>query len=104
MVELSMLLEMDNSGAVDIANSWSVGGIMCHVDVHNDFLHELMDYGLLIIRHLPGDNNDADIFMKNVMSAVFNHHVPHYVGIDEYIQASSGRLQRVIFVLELIIE
>ena len=25
-VELSMLLEMDNKGAVDLANNWSVGG------------------------------------------------------------------------------
>ena len=32
-VELPMVLEMDNSGAVDIANSWSVGGRTRHVDV-----------------------------------------------------------------------
>ena len=31
-VELPMILEMDNSGAVDIANSWSVGGRTRHVD------------------------------------------------------------------------
>ena len=48
-VELPMVLEMDNSGAVDIANSWSVGGRMCHVDVRNYFLHELKDQGLLAI-------------------------------------------------------
>ncbi len=32
-VELPMVLEMDNSGAVDIANSWSVGGRTRHMDV-----------------------------------------------------------------------
>ena len=32
-VELPMLAEMDNSGARDLANSWSVGGRMRHVDV-----------------------------------------------------------------------
>ena len=37
-VELPMVLEMDNSGAVDIPNSWSVDGRMCHVDVRNYFL------------------------------------------------------------------
>jgi hypothetical protein len=36
--ELPMILEMDNSGAVDIVNSWSMGGGMCHVDVRNNFL------------------------------------------------------------------
>jgi hypothetical protein len=34
-VELHMVLKMDNSGEVDIANSWSVGGRTRHVDVHN---------------------------------------------------------------------
>jgi hypothetical protein len=37
-VELPMILKMDDSGAVDIANSWSVGGRMCHVYVCNYFL------------------------------------------------------------------
>ena len=32
-VELPMVLEMDNSGAVDTVNSWSVGGRTRHVDV-----------------------------------------------------------------------
>ncbi len=34
-VELPTVLKMDNSDAVDIANSWSVGGRMHHVKVHN---------------------------------------------------------------------
>ena len=71
-VELPMVLEMDNSGAVDIANSWSVGGRMCHIDVHNYFLRELKDQGLLVIKHIAGEKNDADIFTQNVMSAIFN--------------------------------
>jgi hypothetical protein len=37
-VELPMILEMDNSGAVDIANSWSVGDRTRHIDVRNYFL------------------------------------------------------------------
>jgi hypothetical protein len=32
-VKLSMTLEMDNEGAVDLANSWSIGGHTRHVDV-----------------------------------------------------------------------
>jgi hypothetical protein len=37
-VELSMLLRMDTSGAVDIVNSWSIGGRTHHVDIGNNFL------------------------------------------------------------------
>ena len=91
-VELPMILEMDNTGAVDIANSWSVGGRTRHVDVRNYFLRELKDQGLLVIKHIAGDKNDADIYTKNVTSAIFNRHVPLYIGTDEYVnvQSSSG--------------
>ena len=88
-VELPMILEMDNSGAVDIANSWSVGGRMHHVDVRNYFFQELMDQGLLVIRHIAGEQSNADIFTKNVTSAIFDRHVPLYVGTDEYVSAQS---------------
>ena len=83
-VELPMVLEMDNSGSVDMANSWSVSGRTRHMDVRNYFLRKLKDQGLLVIKHIPGDTNDANIFMKNVTAAVFNHHIPLYVGVDEY--------------------
>ena len=67
-----MVLEMDNSGAVDIANRWSVGGRTRHGDLCNYFLHELKDQGLLVIKNIPRDKNDANILTKNVRSAVFN--------------------------------
>jgi hypothetical protein len=84
-VELPMTLEMDNSGLVDIANSWSVGGRTHHVDVRNYFLQELKDQGLLVIKHIAGEQNDADIFTKNVTSAIFNKQMPLNVGADEYV-------------------
>jgi hypothetical protein len=42
-VRLPMILEMDNKGAVHLANSWSVGGHTRHVDVRMFFLQELKD-------------------------------------------------------------
>ena len=93
-VELPMMLEMDNSGTVHIGNSWSMRGRTHHVDVHNYFLCKLKDQGLLVIRHIAGELNDADIFPKNVMSAVLNRHIPLYVADDQYLsmhgQDSSG--------------
>jgi hypothetical protein len=94
-VELPMVLEMDNSGAVDIANSWSVGGRTRHVDVRNNFLRELKDQGLLVIRHVSGESNDADIFTKNVTSAIFDRHIPKYVGHDEYLRVRDSSREAV---------
>ena len=78
--ESSMVLKMYNSGAVDIVNSWSVGGRTRHVDVCNYFLQELKDQGLLVIKHITGDRNEAGIFTKNATSAIFNRQIPLYVG------------------------
>ena len=88
-----MILKIDNSGAAAIANSWSVSGRTRHVDERNYFLPELKDQGLLVIKHIPHDDNDANIFTKNVTSAIFNRHIPLYLGYNEYLeqtQASSG--------------
>ena len=83
---MPILLEMDNSGAEDIGSSWSVGSCTHHVDVPNYFLHKPKDQGTVIIKHISGDTNHADILMKNMTSVVFNCRVPLYVGHDEYIR------------------
>ena len=59
---------------------------MTCVDVRNHFLRELKDTGIIVVRHVPGDDNDADIFMKNVARAVFDKLVPRLVGKDKYIR------------------
>lgn len=91
-VELPMILEMDNKGAVDLANNYSVGGRTRHVDVRFFYLRELKDEGLLVIRHVPGTDNDADIFTKNVTGDIFEKHIPLYVGHDdEYLKKPEDR-------------
>ncbi len=57
-----------------------------HVDVRNHFLHELKDEGLIVVKHVPGDENEADIFTKNTTASVFNKHIPKFVGIDKYME------------------
>ena len=91
-VELPMVLEMDNMGAVDLANNWRVGGRTHHVDVRHHFLRDLKDNGILIIRHVSGDDNDADIFTKNTTGPIFEIHIPRYVGHDEYIKGDAPNL------------
>jgi hypothetical protein len=36
-VEMPMVLQMDNKGAKDLINNWSVGGWTCHIDVRYPF-------------------------------------------------------------------
>ena len=82
-IELPMLLE-NNSGAVDVANIGVRGHTHC-MDVCNCSLHKLKDEGMLM-KHISGKTNDADISSKNVMSTAFNHNVSLHIGHVEYVR------------------
>ena len=49
-VQLPMVLEVDNQGAVNLANNWSVGGRTRHIDVRQCFLSLLKKAGILIVK------------------------------------------------------
>ena len=83
-----MVLEMDNKGAVDLANSWSVGGRTRHVDVRIHYVRELKEAGMLLIKWVPGPQNDADMHTKNVPNPLFENFGRVYFGEDEYYVAS----------------
>jgi hypothetical protein len=48
-VELPMILYVDNNGAKDLMNNWSVGGRTRHVDVRYHFLRELKEQNIIKI-------------------------------------------------------
>jgi hypothetical protein len=83
---------MDNKGAVGLANSLSVGGQTRHVDVrmHMHYLWQLKDEGMIVIKHISGDDNEANIFTKNKLTGTFNRHVVQYVGHDKYVDLVDG--------------
>ncbi len=49
-VELPMVLEMDNRGAIDLINSFSIGGCIRHIVVKQCFLQELKEAKVLVVR------------------------------------------------------
>ena len=59
--ELPMIAEMDNSGAQDLANSWSVGGRTRHVDVWMFFLRELKEEGMVVFKYVSGPENKGHL-------------------------------------------
>ena len=61
-----MILESDNKGAVDLANNWIADGGTCYVDVRQNWLRELQEYGILSIKLTPGSENDADMHTNNI--------------------------------------
>ena len=72
-VELPMVLEVDNKGAVDICNSWTVGGRTRHVEVKMYFLRELKEQGLVKVIWKSGAEICADIYTQNLPGPLFEN-------------------------------
>ncbi len=70
-VEFPMVLEMDNRGAINLINSFSVGGCTGHINVKQCFLRELKKAKILVVKWIPGSENEADIFTKNLDGPIF---------------------------------
>jgi hypothetical protein len=82
-VKKPMILKVDNKGAMDLANNWSVGGRTRHVDTRQYFLRELKEEGVVNVEWIPTAENSSDLFTKNLAGPSFNKHVAVYCGADE---------------------
>ena len=83
-VETPMIEEIDNSGAIDIANNWSSTGRTRHMDIRYKFLRELKEANLIRCVWIPTDLNETDIFTKNCQGPLFQKHIKKFVGEDHY--------------------
>ncbi len=79
-VETPMVLQMDNKGAVDLINSFSVGGHTRHIDVEQCFLRELKEAKIMVATWIPGTENEADMFAKNLDGPAFKRYAELLLG------------------------
>ena len=89
-VKLPMILEIDNSGTIDLANSWSAGGRTRHMETKMFFLRDLKEAGILETKWLKGTENPVDMYTKNLGGPDYNKCTKLFVGEDKY---SVTRLQ-----------
>lgn len=85
-VKKPMMLYVDNKGAKDLANNWSVGGRTRHIEVRQNYLRELKEQGLILCVWIAGSDMCSDLFTKNLPRQVFEKHSRIYVGQDEYME------------------
>ena len=78
-VKLPMILEVDNQGAVDLANNWSAGGRTKHMHVRHLWLRELKEKGIIKVQWISGKRNPADMFTKNLPRADFERYRDEFV-------------------------
>ena len=60
-VKLPMRLEIDNRGAVDMAQNCSSGGRTKHMEIRMLWLSELQEKGILDVRWIREEDNETDI-------------------------------------------
>ena len=69
-----MVLKVDNKGAKDLMNNWSVGGHTRHIEVKQYFIRDLKEAGIIKIEWVPTAEMMADIFTKNLLGPLFEKH------------------------------
>jgi len=79
-VQKPMILWIDNKGAVDLANNWSIGGRARYIGVHHYFLRELKEQGILLTKWKSSGSMRADLFTKNLPGPAFRKHAAQFVG------------------------
>ena len=72
LVEYPMVIEIDNIGAVDLANNWSVGGRKKHMQTRMFFLRDLKEEGILKVVWKEDSNNKVDTSAKNLAGSDFS--------------------------------
>ena len=82
-VELPMILYIDNQGAVDLANNWSVGGRTRHMGEKQNYLRELKDRGFIQVHYRKGKDNTMDIGTKNLHGPAFKRFAKEMVSKGE---------------------
>ena len=73
-VEKMMVFKMNNKGAVDLANNWSVGGHERHIDLQSHFLWELNKVCVIKVGWISTDENVANLFTKSLPGPMFEKH------------------------------
>ncbi len=79
-IKLPMKLEINNKGKVDLINSFSVGGCTRHIDINQCFLRELKEAKQLVVDWIPGLENNADMFTKNLDGSLFRRYAEQLLG------------------------
>jgi hypothetical protein len=88
-VQLPMLIEEDNKGAVDLINSWTETGSTRHIATRIIFLRELKEKGVIIVQWISNVGMSSDIFTKNVGGSEFYKHLDFYVRQNPSVQTTT---------------
>jgi len=64
-VEYPIVIEVDDAGAIFLANNKALGQRTKHIDTHYHFTRQYVEDGVIKIRYVKTDDNTSDVMTKN---------------------------------------
>ena len=79
ILEFPIIIEVDNTGAIYIANNYTTGQRTKHIDIRAHFVREFIEDGVLKVVFVRSEDNGADIYTKNTTEFLFEKHSSKYM-------------------------
>jgi len=73
-VALPITVHVDNIGAIYLAHNARSTGRTKHIDIHHHYVREYIEDGVVMIKFVRSEDNNADIFTKNLADTPFDKH------------------------------
>jgi len=78
-LEYPIVIEVDNVGAIYLANNHTTSQRTKHVDTRYHFVRNYIEDGILKIVFVRSEDNDADVFTKNTVIELFLKHRKKFI-------------------------
>ena len=86
-VELPIVVKTDNVGALFMSQNSSTGVRSRHVDTRYHFIRENVEDGIVRVEPVNSNDNDSDIFTKNVNQEIYEKHAMKFLGSIEDVRS-----------------
>jgi hypothetical protein len=78
-ISLPVKIEIDNTGALFLAENSTTSQRTKHIDVRHHFVRNLIRDGIIVVSFVGTNDNDADLFTKNLAKELFEKHSAGYM-------------------------
>ena len=78
-VALPITVRVDNIGAIYLSNNASSTTRTKHIDTHYHFVKDYVEDGIVKIKFVESENNDVDLFTKNLSNNDFEKHTMKFM-------------------------
>jgi hypothetical protein len=78
-VNLPIVVKTDNIGAIFISENASTGFRTRHMDTRYHFVRELIKDGFIKIKFVRSNENDSDLFTKNINQELYAKHTMKFL-------------------------